>query len=89
MQINKVTDALSVSPQITAEDVAAIRDAGFRAIICNRPDGEGADQPNFEEIEAAARAAGLEARYLPPLIGNPRKTVLSIRSTSRQRDRLA
>ena len=69
MQLNKVTDALSVSPQIGAEDMAAIRDAGFRAIICNRPDGEGADQPNFEEIEAAARAAGLEARYLPVTSG--------------------
>ncbi|MBC7164936.1 MAG: TIGR01244 family phosphatase [Roseovarius sp.] len=65
MQLNKVTDALSVSPQISAADVAAIRDAGFRAIICNRPDGEGADQPNFEEIEAAAKALGLEARYQP------------------------
>jgi sulfide:quinone oxidoreductase len=65
MQLNKVTDALSVSPQITAEDVTAIRDAGFRAIICNRPDGEGADQPTFEEIEAAAKSAGLEMRYQP------------------------
>jgi sulfide:quinone oxidoreductase len=69
MQLNKVTDALSVSPQIGAEDMAAIRDAGFRAIICNRPDGEGADQPNFEEIEAAAKKAGLEARYLPVTSG--------------------
>jgi sulfide:quinone oxidoreductase len=69
MQINKVTDALSVGPQIAASDVTAIRDAGFRAIICNRPDGEGADQPNFEEIEAAAREAGLEARYLPVTSG--------------------
>ncbi|WP_104019710.1 bifunctional protein tyrosine phosphatase family protein/NAD(P)/FAD-dependent oxidoreductase [Roseovarius nitratireducens] len=69
MQFNKVTDALSVSPQIGAEDMAAIRDAGFRAIICNRPDGEGADQPNFEEIEAAAKKAGLEARYLPVTSG--------------------
>ncbi|MGX0978124.1 sulfide:quinone oxidoreductase [Roseovarius sp. MBR-51] len=65
MQLNKVTDALSVSPQITAEDVAAIREAGFRAILCNRPDGEGADQPNFEEIEAAAKSAGIETRYQP------------------------
>jgi sulfide:quinone oxidoreductase len=65
MQLNKLTDALSVSPQITAEDVTAIRDAGFRAIICNRPDGEGADQPTFEEIEAAAKSAGLEMRYQP------------------------
>lgn len=65
MQFNKVTDALSVSPQISAGDVAVIREAGYRAIICNRPDGEGADQPTFDEIEAATKAAGLEARYLP------------------------
>ena len=65
MEIRKITDDLSVSPQITPGDVAAIRDAGFRAIICNRPDGEGADQPNFDEIETAAKANGLDARYLP------------------------
>ena len=69
MQLNKVTDALSVSPQISAGDMAAIRDAGFRAIICNRPDGEGADQPNFDEIEAAAKAAGMDVRYLPVTSG--------------------
>ncbi len=48
---------------------AAIAEAGFRAIICNRPDGEGADQPTFEEIEAAAKPLGLEARYLPVVTG--------------------
>ncbi|WP_372675311.1 TIGR01244 family sulfur transferase [Aquicoccus sp.] len=69
MQVNNITDALSVSPQITPQDVARIRDAGFRAIICNRPDGEGADQPNFEEIETAAKAAGIEAHYLPVTSG--------------------
>jgi len=69
MQFNNVTDALSVSPQIGADDMAAIRDAGYRAIICNRPDGEGADQPTFDEIETAANAAGLEARYLPVTSG--------------------
>ncbi|MFN3260930.1 MAG: TIGR01244 family sulfur transferase [Pikeienuella sp.] len=65
MDIRRIADEISVSPQIAAADVAAIGAAGFRTIICNRPDGEGADQPNFEEIEAAARAAGLEARYIP------------------------
>ncbi|MGX0904862.1 sulfide:quinone oxidoreductase [Roseovarius sp. MBR-79] len=69
MDIKKITDALSVSPQIAPGDLAAIKAAGFRAVICNRPDGEGADQPNFEEIEAAARAQGLEARYLPITAG--------------------
>ncbi|MEI4234636.1 TIGR01244 family sulfur transferase [Roseovarius sp. D22-M7] len=69
MQVNNVTEALSVSPQITPQDVTKIRDAGFRAIICNRPDAEGADQPNFEEIETAAKAAGIEAHYLPVTSG--------------------
>ncbi|MET4129811.1 TIGR01244 family sulfur transferase [Roseovarius sp. MBR-6] len=69
MDIKTITDALSVSPQIAPGDLAAIKAAGFRAVICNRPDGEGADQPNFEEIEAAAHAEGLEARYLPITAG--------------------
>lgn len=34
-------------------------------MICNRPDGEGDDQPAFEEIAAAARELGMDARYLP------------------------
>ncbi len=65
MQLNKINDALTVSPQITADDIPALKQAGFRAIICNRPDGEGADQPTHEEIETAVKAAGLEMRYLP------------------------
>ncbi|MBF9059582.1 TIGR01244 family phosphatase [Rhodobacterales bacterium HKCCSP123] len=69
MDARTITSGLSVSPQITAEDVQTAKDHGFRAIICNRPDGEGMDQPNFEEIETAARALGLEARYLPIVAG--------------------
>jgi sulfide:quinone oxidoreductase len=69
MDARTITSGLSVSPQITAEDVKTAKDHGFRAIICNRPDGEGMDQPNFEEIEGAAKALGLEARYLPIVAG--------------------
>lgn len=65
MEIKKITEKVSISPQIAAADMAAIKKAGFRAIICNRPDGEGADQPSFEEIEKAAKKAGLVAAYLP------------------------
>ncbi|MFZ4759474.1 MAG: TIGR01244 family sulfur transferase [Burkholderiaceae bacterium] len=65
MDIKKLTTELSVSPQITPHDLQAVRDAGFKSVICNRPDGEGADQPNFEEIEQAARVLGLQAHYLP------------------------
>ncbi|MCT4682335.1 MAG: TIGR01244 family sulfur transferase, partial [Roseicyclus sp.] len=69
MDARTINSGLSVSPQITAEDVKTAKDHGFRAIICNRPDGEGMDQPNFEEIETAAEALGLEVRYLPIVAG--------------------
>ena len=46
-------------------ELKAIRNAGFRSVICNRPDGESPDQPAFDEIAAAARELGIEARYLP------------------------
>ena len=69
MDIKKITERVSVAPQINPKDMPAIAAAGYRAIICNRPDGEGADQPSFEEIEIAAKAAGLEARYVPVQTG--------------------
>ncbi|MEM8948565.1 MAG: TIGR01244 family sulfur transferase [Pseudomonadota bacterium] len=65
----KVTELLSVSPQITEDDVEAIKAAGFRSIICNRPDGEEPGQTDFESVRAAAAASGLEVRYQPVLSG--------------------
>jgi sulfide:quinone oxidoreductase len=65
MDIRSLTDQLSASPQLLVGELPAVRDAGFKAIICNRPDGEGADQPSFAEIERAARALGMQAHYLP------------------------
>lgn len=55
----------SAAGQIGPEDVAEIAEAGFKSIICNRPDGEGHGQPAFAEIEAAAKTLGLETRYIP------------------------
>ncbi len=72
MEYKSVTEDISVSIQITPEDVAEIAAQGYRAIICNRPDGEGADQPSFAEIAAAAKAAGIEARYQPVVSGKVR-----------------
>ena len=69
MEIKTLTAGLSVSPQVVAADMKAIKDAGFRALICNRPDGEGNDQPTFDEIAKAAKAQGLEAIYLPIVSG--------------------
>ena len=65
MKINKVDDTFSATGQITAADIPAIKAAGFSSIICNRPDGEGADQTDFPAIAAAGKAEGLEAVYIP------------------------
>jgi len=69
MDIKKIAENLSVSPQIAVGDLAAIAQAGFRSVMCNRPDGEGADQPTFDEIEAEAEKHGLSAVYLPVATG--------------------
>ena len=55
-----------VAPQLTPSAMAEAARAGFRSVINNRPDFEhGPDQPTNAELEAAARAAGLEYRFLP------------------------
>jgi len=56
----RVTDQVSVSPQIAVGDVAQAAAQGFVLIINNRPDGEDPAQPQGAEIAAAARAAGLD-----------------------------
>ena len=65
MDARTLTPGLSVTGQITPSEMAQIAAQGYRAVICNRPDGEEPGQPAFAKIEAAARSAGLEARYLP------------------------
>ncbi|MBC05247.1 bifunctional protein tyrosine phosphatase family protein/NAD(P)/FAD-dependent oxidoreductase [Thalassospira sp.] len=69
METKTISNGFSVSPQIVADDVKEIAKLGFRSIVCNRPDGEGADQPTFEEISNAAKEAGLEIRYQPIVSG--------------------
>jgi uncharacterized protein (TIGR01244 family) len=61
----RVTDDLSVAPQISVADVQEAAAQGFKTIINNRPDGEADDQPSSGEIEAAAKAAGLAYHHLP------------------------
>lgn len=65
MTITKLSPDFAVSEQIAPSDLAYLAAQGFSAVICNRPDGEGPGQPAFAEVAVAARAAGMEAAYLP------------------------
>jgi uncharacterized protein (TIGR01244 family) len=64
-EFRKVTDDFSVAPQIDLADLARAAEAGFKLVINNRPDGEAPDQPTSAQVEAAARAAGLDYVHIP------------------------
>ena len=72
MDIKALTPHLSITPQVMVAELEAVAQMGFKAIICNRPDGEGPDQPSFSEMEQAALAHGLQMRYLPAESGKVR-----------------
>jgi len=66
VNITTVANGFSVAPQLQPNDLAEIARQGFRAVINNRPDGEGGpDQPRAEDLRAAAEAAGLAYVFLP------------------------
>ena len=61
----KLTDRVYASPQIGIGEVAEARALGVALIVNNRPEGESDDQTPGEEIEAAARAAGIGYVAIP------------------------
>jgi len=66
LPIRPVADDVCVAPQLQPEAMAEAARAGFRSVVNNRPDfEEGPHQPTNASIEAAAKAAGLQYRYLP------------------------
>jgi len=66
LPVRAIAPDVCVAPQLTPGAMAEAAQAGFKSVVNNRPDFEhGPDQPSNAEIEAAARAAGLEYRFLP------------------------
>lgn len=65
MDIRRITENYAVSPQIEPADLPAIAAAGFRRVICNRPDAEVPHELSAEVMETAAVAAGLSFVVIP------------------------
>ena len=70
MDLRKIDDTLSVTPQISIEDVEEAARLGFKTIVANRPDGEEPGQPSMADMEEAARKNGLDWVYMPVESGN-------------------
>jgi uncharacterized protein (TIGR01244 family) len=68
MDIRPLTPDYAVAPQIALEDLAAIKAAGYRVIIDNRPDGEIPPTLQATAMRDAAQALGLEF-VANPVIG--------------------
>lgn len=69
MTIRYLDKHYAVAPQIAPADVVRLKEQGFASLVCNRPDGEGGDQPSFAEIAAEARRHGMQALHLPVIPG--------------------
>ena len=66
LPMQQIAPDFCVAPQLEPSAMAEAAAAGFKSVINNRPDMEGGpDQPLSADVEAAARAAGLEYRHLP------------------------
>ena len=65
MDLKRIDAHVSVAPQISPDDIAAIKAAGFTTIVNNRPDGEAPGQPSSAEMQTAAEAAGLAYHHIP------------------------
>ena len=53
------------SPQLSPDVMPQLAEAGIGRIVSNRPDGEDPGQPSAAEMEAVARAAGMDFAWVP------------------------
>lgn len=60
---------ISVSGQLQVSDIDTLAEQGIKTIFCNRPDGEGADQPGYQALAERAAQCGLQFHYLPVISG--------------------
>ena len=65
MNLRKVADSFAVTGQITPEQMQAVADAGYKSIVCARPDNEEPGQPSFAEVARAAEKLGLAITHIP------------------------
>lgn len=61
MKSIRISDQISVSPQVSLEDLKQLKEEGVQLVVCNRPDGETAEQIPYAEISSAVKELGMES----------------------------
>lgn len=65
LNIRKIDDDFATTGQITPDQVKSVAEAGFKSIVCARPDDEEFGQPAFADVARAAEAQGLQIIHIP------------------------
>ncbi|WP_375651063.1 TIGR01244 family sulfur transferase [Bartonella sp. OT172YNZD] len=65
MNLQQIEPNIFISAQISIENIKTLAQAGFRTIICNRPDREELHQPDFSSIKTVANEYGIKAYHIP------------------------
>lgn len=65
MNVRKIDDNFAVTSQISPDQVKAAAEAGYKSIVCARPDDEEFGQPSFAAVAHAAQEAGLQIVHIP------------------------
>lgn len=65
LNFRQIDPQFATAPQLLPEQVEAVAAAGFKTILCARPDDEQPGQPSFDAIARVAQANGLAAVHIP------------------------
>lgn len=69
MERKKISEELSVSSQLSLDDVTFLKAEGIKTIICNRPDGEDVDQLAHHAIQQEAAKNEIDFYFMPVIAG--------------------
>jgi sulfide:quinone oxidoreductase len=69
MDFKTLTPGISVTQQITAQDVAEAAAQGYRALLSNRPDGEEPGQLRAADVAELASRHGMAFEHVPVVSG--------------------
>ncbi|MEX0971602.1 MAG: TIGR01244 family sulfur transferase [Paracoccaceae bacterium] len=77
MNLQKLSENVTVTGQLSPADLAEVKAAGFSTVICNRPDGEEYGQPTAEMIGAACADHAMDFHYIPMSPAGPGPNTLA------------
>ena len=65
MKFTILDNQVSISDQISTSDIADLIEEGIEIVVCNRPDREVAEQPNFDDIARICERFNVETHHIP------------------------